>query len=196
MTAVEAHPRRADAVRNRARVVAAAAEAFAEHGLEASVPDIAARAGVGKATVYRSFPTKEHLVAAVVIERMAAFEERVRAALATDDAWRALVALLEEHAEVLARDRALVGGFTRRIRLPELEAARASMWSALDALLSRRTRAGRHARRRHDRGPARAVGGHVPRPRRGPRGRSRRLAALRRARRRRAAQRRHAVPRG
>jgi AcrR family transcriptional regulator len=137
MTAVEAHPRRADAVRNRARVVAAAAEAFAEHGLEASVPDIAARAGVGKATVYRSFPTKEHLVAAVVIERMADFEARVRTALATDDAWRALVSLLEDHAEVLARDRALVGGFTRRIRLPELEAARASMWSALDALLSR-----------------------------------------------------------
>ena len=61
-------PRRADAVRNRERVVAAAAAVFAERGVEAGVPDIAARAGVGKATVYRSFPTKEHLIAAVVTE--------------------------------------------------------------------------------------------------------------------------------
>ena len=58
-------PKRADAVRNRARVIAAAAEVFAERGIEASVPAVAARAGVGKATVYRSFPPKEHLVAAV-----------------------------------------------------------------------------------------------------------------------------------
>jgi AcrR family transcriptional regulator len=51
-------PKRADAVRNRERVVAAAAAVFAERGVEASVPDVAERAGVGKATVYHSFPTK------------------------------------------------------------------------------------------------------------------------------------------
>jgi AcrR family transcriptional regulator len=137
MTAVEERPRRADAVRNRARVVAAAAEVFAARGLEASVPEIAARAGVGKATVYRSFPTKEHLVAAVVVERLAAVEARARAALAAEDAWRGLVEVLVGSAEQLAGDRALAGGLTRTIRLPELEAARASMWAALDALLDR-----------------------------------------------------------
>src|SRR5919107_1582877 len=64
-------PKRADAIRNRERVVAAAAAVFAERGIEAGVPEIAARAGVGKATVYRSFPTKEHLIAAVVEEKAA-----------------------------------------------------------------------------------------------------------------------------
>ena len=49
----------------RARLAAADA-VFAERGVEVGVPEIAARAGVGKATVYRSFPTKEHLIAAVV----------------------------------------------------------------------------------------------------------------------------------
>ena len=50
------------------------------------VPDIAARAGVGKATVYRSFPTKEHLIAAVVVERLTDFEQRVRAQFDAPDA--------------------------------------------------------------------------------------------------------------
>ena len=137
MTALETQPRRADAVRNRARVVAAAAEAFAERGLEASVPDIAARAGGGKATVYRSFPTKEHLMAAVVIERLRAFEALVRTALDAERAWPALLEVLDRHAEVLATDRALAGGLTRQIDLPDLEAARGSMWAELAALLDR-----------------------------------------------------------
>jgi AcrR family transcriptional regulator len=137
MTAVEERPRRADAVRNRARVVAAAAAVFAERGLEASVPEIAARAGVGKATVYRSFPSKEHLVAAVVVERLGTFEAAIRAALDAADAWTALCGLMGDHAAILAGDRALAGGMARAIHLPELEAARASMWAALDALLAR-----------------------------------------------------------
>jgi AcrR family transcriptional regulator len=67
--AVPAARTRVDAVRNRALVIAAAAEVFAEKGEAALVPEIAARAGVGKGTVYRCFPTKDHLVAAVAIER-------------------------------------------------------------------------------------------------------------------------------
>jgi AcrR family transcriptional regulator len=101
------------------------------------VPEVAARAGVGKATVYRSFPSKEHLVAAVVVERLRAFEARIRAGLAADDAWAGLVAVLVENATVLAGDRTLAGGLTKAISLPELEAARAAMWGALDELLAR-----------------------------------------------------------
>src|SRR3954464_13341726 len=89
-------PRRADALRNRQRVIAAAASVFAEKGLDAGVPEIAARAGVGKATVYRSFPTKEHLVAAVAIERLAWVTEVALSGLEEPDAGAALHRVLVE----------------------------------------------------------------------------------------------------
>jgi AcrR family transcriptional regulator len=57
--------RRADARRNHERVLAAAIEVFTEHGLDATIPQVAARAGVGKATVYRSYPTKADLIGAI-----------------------------------------------------------------------------------------------------------------------------------
>ena len=136
-------PKRADAVRNRERVVAAAAAVFAERGVEASVPDVAERAGVGKATVYRSFPTKEHLIAAVVIERLADFERRARERLGDPDAWGALVALLVEGAERHCADRAITAGISAGIELPELAAARASMWQAVDLLMDRAKEQGR-----------------------------------------------------
>ncbi|MFD7655997.1 TetR/AcrR family transcriptional regulator [Actinosynnema sp. NPDC059797] len=63
-------PLRADAARNRELLLAAAAEEFAERGPDASVADIARRAGVGKGTVFRHFPTKDDLVAAVVLDRI------------------------------------------------------------------------------------------------------------------------------
>ncbi|MGZ8647714.1 MAG: TetR/AcrR family transcriptional regulator, partial [Solirubrobacteraceae bacterium] len=78
--------RRADAQRNHERVLRAAGEVLSERGLEAGVDEIAARAGVGKATVYRSFPTKEHLIAAVVIDRLGEFEQRARAQRDAPDA--------------------------------------------------------------------------------------------------------------
>ena len=65
-----ARPLRADAARNRALLLAAAADEFAEHGLEASVADIARRAGVGKGTVFRHFATKDDLIAAIVLDRV------------------------------------------------------------------------------------------------------------------------------
>src|SRR5881409_451714 len=58
-------PLRADAARNRTRVLDAARTAFAEHGLDVGVEEIARRAGVGKGTLYRRFPTKEALVRAI-----------------------------------------------------------------------------------------------------------------------------------
>src|SRR5437868_5777618 len=61
---------RADAQRNLGRVLDAAAEVFAERGPDASVDEIARRAGVGHGTVFRRFPTKESLVAAVMCRRL------------------------------------------------------------------------------------------------------------------------------
>ncbi len=136
-------PKRADAVRNRERVVAAAAAVFAEHGVEASVPEGAERAGVGKATVYRSFPTKEHLIAAVVIERLADFELRTRARLDDPDPWAAMVDLLAEGAGRQCADRAITAGISAGIDLPDLTAARASLWHALAQLMDRAKAQGR-----------------------------------------------------
>ncbi|MDH2426523.1 helix-turn-helix domain containing protein [Sphaerisporangium sp. TRM90804] len=65
-------PLRADAARNRELLLAAAADEFAERGLDASVADIARRAGVGKGTVFRHFATKDDLLAAIVLDRVEA----------------------------------------------------------------------------------------------------------------------------
>jgi AcrR family transcriptional regulator len=61
---------RADAARNRRLLLVAAADEFAERGLDASVADIARRAGVGKGTVFRHFATKDDLIAAIVLDRI------------------------------------------------------------------------------------------------------------------------------
>lgn len=67
-----ARPQRADARRNRERIVAAAREVLAEQGIEAQMDDIAARAGVGVGTVYRHFPTKDALVGALAAQHFEA----------------------------------------------------------------------------------------------------------------------------
>jgi AcrR family transcriptional regulator len=129
-------PRRADALRNREAVVRAAAAVFAEKGLEAGIPEIAARAGVGKATVYRSFPSKEHLVAAVAIERLDWVRGVARAALAEPDAGAAFERALAELAERQADDLAIAGSLAAEIHLPELEAARDATHAAFDELMA------------------------------------------------------------
>jgi AcrR family transcriptional regulator len=68
----EARPLRADALRNRQRVLEVAGEVFATEGLAVPIDEIAQRAGVGVGTLYRHFPTKEALYAAVVLSRLEA----------------------------------------------------------------------------------------------------------------------------
>jgi AcrR family transcriptional regulator len=100
-------PRRTDARRNHERVLAAAAEMFAEHGTQASIPQIAERAQVGKATVYRSFPTKEDLVEAITRQSLAALGRRTAPALADTDPYQGLRRYVLELFDALARDRLL-----------------------------------------------------------------------------------------
>src|SRR4051794_673853 len=135
-------PRRADALRNRERVITAAAAVFAEKGLDAGVPEIAARAGVGKATVYRSFPSKEHLVAAVACERLAWITELATRALEAPDAGQAFERTVLAIAEQQAGDSAVAGSLAADIRLPELDRARATMQAAFAALVDRGRAAG------------------------------------------------------
>jgi AcrR family transcriptional regulator len=77
-------PPRADAVRNRQRVLDAAKEAFADEGLAVPLDEIARRAGVGAGTVYRHFPTKEALFEAVILERVRKLADHAQALTKAD----------------------------------------------------------------------------------------------------------------
>jgi AcrR family transcriptional regulator len=101
-------PLRADARRNRDRVLEAAGAAFAAEGSDASLDDIARRAGVGAGTVYRHFPTKEALFEAVVFDRMGELIEEARARSADPDPGRAFSSFVELLARESARKRDLV----------------------------------------------------------------------------------------
>ncbi|MGY4103247.1 TetR/AcrR family transcriptional regulator [Nocardia sp. R16R-3T] len=86
----EPRPLRADARRNRDRVLAAAQEAFAAEGISVPLDEIARRAGVGAGTVYRHFPTKEALFEAAIVdrvERMIAYARELAAAPEPDKAF-------------------------------------------------------------------------------------------------------------
>ena len=87
-------PIRADAARNRASLLAAAEDEFAERGPSASVADIARRAGVAKGTVFRHFPTKEDLIASIVSGHIAMLAEAARQLADTPDAGAALLEFL------------------------------------------------------------------------------------------------------
>ncbi len=101
-------PLRADARRNRAKVLDAARAAFAELGLEAQVEDIARRAGVGIGTVYRHFPTKEALVAALAEAHFAQLALIVEAALEEEgDPWEVFAGAIWRSAAPTAGDVAL-----------------------------------------------------------------------------------------
>jgi len=99
--------RRADARRNHEKIITAALEVFAERGLAATVPEVARRAGVGKATVYRSYATKGELIEAVAEYQLRWMEHRIAQALAETAAYPALSALLGDLGERLAGDRVL-----------------------------------------------------------------------------------------
>ena len=89
-----ARPLRADAARNRARVLEVAYETFAAEGLGVPIDEIARRAGVGAGTVYRHFPTKEDLFRAVIEDRMQRIVDDGRALLAAGDPGEALFTFL------------------------------------------------------------------------------------------------------
>lgn len=83
-------PRRADAQRNHDLVLAAAKEAFSEQGVDVAIDEIARRAGVGNATLYRHFPTRRDLIVAVYADEVAALNGQGAALLGSDDPGGAL----------------------------------------------------------------------------------------------------------
>ncbi|MDG4805239.1 helix-turn-helix domain containing protein [Micromonospora sp. WMMD1120] len=99
-------PKRADARRNYDALIAAARDAFAEHGAAASLEDVARRAGVGIGTLYRNFPSRRHLFEAVYVEEVRALS-RSAEDLSELPPWDALVAWLHRFVAYVATKRAL-----------------------------------------------------------------------------------------
>jgi AcrR family transcriptional regulator len=115
---------RADAQRNYDRVLVAAAECFAESGVDANVDEIARRAGVGHGTVFRRFPTKDALVAAVM-------DSHIRELIAVAEEARGepggFARFVRHAAAAYAQNRSLVEGITRCRHTPQVETLTAAV---------------------------------------------------------------------
>jgi AcrR family transcriptional regulator len=98
---------RADAVRNRERLTAAAAELFATRGVGVPLEDIAAHAGVSIGTLYNNFANRGALLDAVLPDRLVEVQRLADAAAADPDAWHAFAGFLDGVFELQARDRSL-----------------------------------------------------------------------------------------
>jgi AcrR family transcriptional regulator len=108
----EERPLRADARRNRERILKSAREVFAECGSEAQIDDVARRAGVGVGTVYRHYPTKEALLTELVRQKFQRFADAARDALKRDgEPFEVLADLMRANAGALARDTATQQAF-------------------------------------------------------------------------------------
>ncbi|MEU2618151.1 helix-turn-helix domain-containing protein [Streptomyces sp. NPDC007157] len=132
-------PHRKDAARNYDALIAAAREAFAENGAEASLEDIARRAGVGIGTLYRNFPTRRDLFESVYADEVntlcgAAVE------LAELDPWQALTSWLDRFTGYMVTKRAIRDALNDESEI--FHACRDSMYGAGGPLLERAQKAG------------------------------------------------------
>lgn len=135
---------RADAARNRARIVAAARELFAERGLDVPMEEIARHAGVGVATLYRRFPTRADLISAAFECTMAAYADAAATALADPDPWHGFCRYLERVCEMQAVDRGFADVLTLTFPMAKhLEADRARAYHAFTELITRAKDAGK-----------------------------------------------------
>jgi AcrR family transcriptional regulator len=133
---------RADARRNREAVLAAARDRLAKDGLDGPVEDIARAAGVGVGTVYRHFPCKSDLIAALVTDRFERLAERAENALAEQDPWQAFCDLMRYSAALQMRDRALSEFLSSQPQLGQHEAVRSGLAERTAKLIEKAQRAG------------------------------------------------------
>jgi AcrR family transcriptional regulator len=140
--ATEERALRADAQRNLARILDAAREVFAEEGLQASVADVAEQAGVGTATIFRRFPTKDDLLAAIVVQRMQALAESARQATAAKDPGRAWRQFVQTAASFSIQDRAFYEATDCGLTDPRLAALVTDITDSVGLLLERARAAG------------------------------------------------------
>lgn len=102
---------RADARRNRERVLAAARAVFAEHGIDAPMATVARRAGVGVATLYRHFPTRDALVRGAFAQQMDTCVRALTEALAAPDPWQGFQQLIETVCALQREERGFPAAF-------------------------------------------------------------------------------------
>src|SRR5213595_1015253 len=140
----ETRPLRADAERNRKRLLDAAVAVFAERGLEASTAEIARRAGVGQGTVVRRFPTKDDLVAAIVVDRLGEITDTAAGLLADPPAEGRVLAFMSELAQIHVRDRGLIEAVngTRALADPAVHDAHGALLDVLEELVKADREAG------------------------------------------------------
>ena len=139
-------PLRADARRNREKIVAAARAAFAENGLDAQMDEIARRADVGVGTLYRHFPTKDALVRAIVVSHMEGMAQRGRNVVDKDDEdpWEAFAGFMRLCGERHLQDRGLSEVMsTQPAQTFQQAAVDSGLVDAMDQLLRRAQAAGR-----------------------------------------------------
>jgi AcrR family transcriptional regulator len=133
---------RADARRNREAVMAAAKELFADEGLDAQMPDVARAANVGVGTVYRHFPTKDDLIAALVADRFERLAQKAREAVQAPDAWQALCDFIRFSAQIQADDRGLCEVMGSRPDVMDAAAQAAGLPELAERLVKRAQRSG------------------------------------------------------
>lgn len=137
-------PLRADARLNRERLTRSARAVFAEQGLEASSAEITRRAGVGVGTMYRHFPDREALITAVFEEKMDAYVDAAREALADPDPWGGFCAYVEKVCAMQAEDRGFTHVLTSSFPTADsFEAKRAAAYAYFSQLIARAKAAGR-----------------------------------------------------
>lgn len=137
------HKLRADAEDNRERVLAAARELFSERGLDVTMRDIARRAEVGPATLYRRFPTKQELVEAAFAGELIACRSIVDDGCADPDPWRGFCSVLLRIGELNARNQGFVDAFMSTFPGAfDIAAHRAGMLRSLADLCRRAQEAG------------------------------------------------------
>jgi AcrR family transcriptional regulator len=145
-TVPEAHarPMRADAQRNRARILEAAEVVFASQGIDAPVDAIAEKAGVGVGTLYRHFPTKEQLCEAIVLERLAGLAADAHALAGAEDPAAAFFGFLEHVVDEAASKRDLLMAVMDAGAAGEasVAAAKDELRAAVEVLLARAQDAG------------------------------------------------------
>lgn len=137
-------PKRADARRNRDRLIAAGREAFGEHGVQARLDDIARRAGVGPGTLYRHFPTREALLADVYRDEMEVRGKQAEELAAAYPPDEALAAFLRLQLDSIKNMRGL-GAAVKAILASDAETmayCRDTLYGALRPLLSNAQEAG------------------------------------------------------